>query len=152
MKDLKYAIKELCFPSSDPHPPTTRWPPMPCPYNWTSIPMTEIGTSDLQQADTVSFPIPSAIPSSAREVLIHAGAHSGHSINATHSNLKIFTRMGAAQYEKYLLLLSCRQAEAVSSNSDNMWFPMPENRKVYVTVPTAHGDKAGMRLFAIGYR
>ena len=60
-------------------------------------------------------------------------------------------QIDTTRYEKYLMVYSWSQ-DAISTNSDNMWFPMPPNRRVYLTVPTAHGANAGARLFAIGYR
>jgi hypothetical protein len=120
-------------------------------YTWTSVPKTKIGTSNLQHASTVSFSIPSVIPSTAREVLIHAGVFSGYSNKGPYHDLKFFTQIGTTRYEKYLLIYSWRQS-AFNTNSDNMWFPMPPNHRIYLTVPAAHGRNAGVRLFAIGYR
>ncbi len=41
---------------------------------------------------------------------------------------------------------------AFNSNSENMWFPMPPNRRVYLTVPEAYGVKAMAFISVIGYR
>ena len=41
-----------------------------CPFNWTSVPITDIGFTTLLEATTLNFNIPSVIPSDAREVLI----------------------------------------------------------------------------------
>ena len=137
--------------SSTVSPPTATPAQYYSPYNWTSVTKTSIGTSNLRHASTITFTIPSVIPSTAREVLIHAGVFSGGSNRGPYHDLKIFTQIGTHRYEKYLMIHSWDQA-AINTNSDNMWFPMPTNRRVYLTVPAAHGNNAGVRLFTIGYR
>ena len=150
-------IEGVCSGNTTSPPTTTNPPTMPTPqqyyspFNWTSVPLTSIGTSNIKHAQTLSFTIPSVIPSSAREVLVHAGVFSGTSNRGPYHDIKVFTQIGTTRYEKYLLLYSWNQ-DAYNTNSDNMWFPMPPNRRVYLTVPAAHGDNAGARLFAIGYR
>ena len=118
---------------------------------WTSVPMTTIGESDLTKAGTETYIIPNVIPSNAREVLISASVRSGNSNRGPYDNIKISTRIDSNSYEKYLRIDSWDQS-AFSTNSDNMWFPMPPNRRVYLTVPNTHGANAGARIFAIGYR
>jgi hypothetical protein len=147
VNELKAEIEGMC--STAPTSPPTM-PPY-SPYTWTSVPKTNIGNSNLQHASTVSFTIPSVIPSTAREVLIHAGVFSGYSNKGPYHDLKFFTQIGTTRYEKYLLVYGWPQ-HAYNTNSDNMWFPMPPNRRIYLTVPAAHGNNAGVRLFAIGYR
>ncbi len=156
VNELKDEIEGMCSSTitGDPSLTTPSPPTMPpySPYKWTSLLKTSIGTSNLQHAGTLSFTIPSVvIPYSAREVLIHAGVYMGTSSRGPQQDLKIFTQIETTRYEKYLLEFSWYQ-EAINTNSDNMWFPMPPNRRVYLTVPAAMGDNAGVRLFAIGYR
>ena len=145
--ELTTAIDQLCNTT---HTPTAQ-PTYYSQYNWTSVPKTSIGTSNLQEASTFSFTIPDIVPSTAKEVLVHAGVFSGHSNTGPYHDLKIYTQTGTNRYEKYLLIYSWNQ-QAYNTNSDNMWFPMPPNRLVYLTVPATHGDNAGVRLFVIGYR
>ena len=150
MKDLKAALESMCrnsIPTSTP-PPIQQYNH---PVNWTSVTKTSIGSSNLQHASTMTFTIPNIIPSSASEVLIFVGAHSGYSGRGPYHDLKVFTQIGTTRYEKYLTLFSWDQ-DAHNTNSENMWFPMPPNRRVYLTVPAAHGSNAGASLFAIGYR
>jgi hypothetical protein len=147
VNELKAEIEGMC--STAPTSPPTM-PPY-SPYTWTSVPKTNIGNSNLQHASTVSFTIPSVIPSTAREVLIHAGVFSGYTNRGPDHDLKFFTQIGTTRYEKYLLVYSYPQL-AYNTNSDNMWFPMPLNRRIHLAVPTAHGPDAGVRLYAIGYR
>ncbi len=147
MNELSALLDGMCGTSTP--PPSVQQ--SNCRFNWTSVPLTSIGTSNLRHASTMSFTIPNVIPSSANEVLIHAGVFSGGSNRGPYHDLKIFTQIGTNRYEKYLLVYSWNQ-DAINTNSDNMWFPMPPNRRVYLTVPAVHGASAGVRLFAIGYR
>ena len=121
------------------------------PYNWTSVPLTKIGHSDLKDAATFSYPIPDSIPSSALEVLVYVAIDSGPSNRAT-NHLKFYTQIGDKRYEKYLFLHPWDVQEGISYNSENMWFPMPPNRLVYFTVSAALGDNVGVGLYTIGYR
>ena len=66
-------------------------------------------------------------------------------------SLKLYTQIGTNRYEKYLYVMSADQP-AYSFNSDNMWFPMPPSRLVYLTVPAAHNNNVGFCLFVTGYR
>ena len=146
---LRTALDQLCGinqTSITAQPP----PSWHSPYNWTSVPKTHIGSSDLRDAATFSYPIPDSIPSSALEVLVYAGLHSG-STNEVSNDFKIYTQIGDKRYEKYLYLESWEQ-NAINTNSDNMWFPMPPNRLVYLTVSVGLGDNAGVYLYTIGYR
>ena len=118
---------------------------------WTSVPLTVFLSSNLMTAGTFSYSIPSIIPSNASEVLIYVRLYSGNSNTGPNHDLKIFTRIGNVQYEKYFYVYSYSQ-HAVSINSDNMWLPMPENRLVYLIVPAPHGGNVQLRFCAIGYR
>jgi hypothetical protein len=120
-------------------------------YTWTSVPKTNFAENTLQHAGTSSFTIPTVIPSSAREVLIYTSMFSAWSSVGPHQDVKIFTQIGTTPYEKYLHVYSAAQ-NAINTNSDNMWFPMPPNRRVYITVPRAHGSGTSVYLSAIGYR
>ncbi len=39
-----------------------------------------------------------------------------------------------------------------NTNSDNMWFPMPPNRRVYLGVPKLYGNAVKVSIYVIGYR
>ncbi len=119
--------------------------------NWTSVTKFLIGASDLTRVGTFSYEISDMIPSSAREVLIHATLNSGNSNNEPTQDIKIFTQIGENRYEQYIFSHSYPQME-LNTNSDNMWFPMPPNRRVYLTVTTAFRSNAGAQIYVIGYR
>ena len=149
MKGLKAAIESMCgnsIPTSSP-PLIQQYDH---PVNWTSVTKTHIGSSNLRHVSTITFTIPNIIPSDAKEVLIFVSVESGRARNGHAQDLKIFTQIGSTRYEKYLTVLAYPQ-EAWNTNSDNMWFPMPPNRRVYLTVPAVHGGNVGARLFAIGH-
>ena len=147
---LKKTLEEVCT-ENPPTTPTTTELQCSCSVNWTSVPFAQIGTTNLKHAATLSFTIPSIVPSSAREVLIHTAFSTGSSNNGPQQFIKIFTQIGTAKYEKYLLMHSYPQ-NAINTNSDNMWFPMPPNRRIYLTLQTAVGHNSGAWLHAIGYR
>ncbi len=118
---------------------------------WTSVPITSIGGTDLRHPNTFSFVIPSVIPSTAKNVLIYALMHCGSANRGTELHLKVFTQDGSnKRFEKYLYMLTWNQ-NAINTNSDNMWFPMPINRRIYITVDRDVGTSCRADLFAIGY-
>ena len=115
---------------------------------WISVNKT-IGSSTLRQAATLTFIIPSIIPSNASELLIHV-TFEGTGSNIPAQDLKIFTQIGSTRYEKYLFIKSTSGRSVV--NSDSMWFPMPPNRRVYLTTSRANREGGEAKLYAIGYR
>ena len=105
----------------------------------------------MRTPSTFSYTIPNVIPSTAKEVLIYAFLQSGHANQGTRQNVKIFTQEGSNRYEKYLFVKSWNQ-NAINTNSDNMWFPMPSNRRIMMTVTIDQGNSCAAELNAIGYR
>ena len=143
LNGLKEAVEALCEGTSVAIP-TVR-------NTWTSVPITSIGGTDLRHPNTFSFVIPSVIPSAAKNVLIYALMHCGHASHQITLHLKVFTQDGSnKRFEKYLYMLSLDQV-AFNTNSDNMWFPMPVNRRIYMTVDRDVGTYCKAQLFAIGY-
>ena len=53
------------------------------------------------------------------------------------THLKIYEIL-TNNYEKYMAMVTWDQ-DTDSFNSDNMWFPMPPNISLYLTVPVAQG-------------
>ena len=146
VNQMRTAIMSMCSGTTPPPIQQSNHP-----VTWTSVTKRYIGSSNLQHASTMTFTIPNIIPSSAREVLIYVGVKIGQSNNGPNHDLKVFTQIGTNKYEKYLMSHSWHQL-AINTNSENMWFPMPPNRRVYLTVPTAYGRRAAAYLYAIGYR
>lgn len=120
--------------------------------NWTSVPMTQIGRSNLQHTGTLAYDIPNLIPNSANEVLILVCARVGYTgpIDRVHY-IKIYTEENNQQYEQYIYIMTYPQV-AYSTNSDNMWFPMTSGRQVFVKLSTSHTGNLRLILHTIGYR
>lgn len=120
-------------------------------HTWTSVRNTWIGSARFNHATTYSFSIPSLIPSNVHEVLIYARVHSGRSGLHQDLDIKIFTQIGVTQYEKYLFVAQWPQ-DALTTSTDNMWFPMPPNRRIYINIPAIRYNSGAVYLSAIGYR
>ena len=156
VKRLKATIDSMCNVATA--APSTVAPPSAFPTvqqcncagmaKWISVNKTTIGTSTLRQAATLTFIIPSIIPSNASEVLIHVAFKGTTRIPA--QDLKVFIQIGSTRYENYLLITAINGYQLV--NSDSMWFPMPPNRRVYLTTARANGEGGEAKLYAIGYR
>ena len=141
------AVDTLCG-AGTPTPPTAQ--PSPS-VTWTSVPITSIGSTNLRTPSTFAYTIPNVIPSTAEEVLIYAFLQSGNANPNIAQHVKIFTQEGSSSYEKYLFVKSWDQ-NAINTNSDNMWFPMPSNRRILMTVTRDQGNNCAAELTAIGYR
>ena len=118
-------------------------------HTWTSVPITSIGGTNMRHPNTFSYAIPSVIPSKAKNVLVYATMYTGHA-NRVSQNIKVFTQNGGKRYEKYLYSFSYPQS-AINTNSDNMWFPMPVNRRIYMTVTHDAGTNSRAELYVVGY-
>ena len=99
---------------------------------------------------TFSYIIPDVIPSTAKEVLIYGLIKTGYANRGLSQDVKIFTQEGSSSYEKYLFVQSYNQ-EAINTNSDNMWFPMPSSGRIMMTVTVDQGENCFAGLYAIGY-
>ena len=157
LQALSEAVQTLCG-SSTPPPTTTQPAPVvqqcDCSpaVNWTSVPMTSIGSTNLRQTGTLAYDIPSVIPSRAKEVLVLASIYVGNSGPSSRAHyVKIYTEQDQKQYEKYIYLVSYGQ-NAYGINSDNLWFPMTTGRQVFVKLTYAHTGSISINLNAIGYR
>ena len=157
LEALSEAVQTLCGSSTASPSVTTQPPPaVQCdcapPVNWTSVRMTSIGSTSLRTTGTLAYDIPSVIPNSAKEVLILASAYIGTSGPSVRDHyIKIYTQQGSQQFEKYIYIMTYSQ-DAVSTNSDNLWFPMTTGRQVFVELTYAHTDNLNFFLHAIGYR
>ena len=157
LQGLSEAVQALCGSSTP--PPTTQPTPVlqqcDCSHavNWTSVSRTQIAHSQVRQTGTLAYNIPNVIPSSAKEVLMLASIAVGRSGPANNLHyIKIYTRQNSLQYEKYLTVYTWPN-NAVSTNSDNLWFPMTTGRQVFIELPVAHTDvNSYFYLHAIGYR
>ena len=142
LRGLQEAVTALCGGTTV-TAPTVR-------NTWTSVPITSIGSTNMRHPNTFSYVIPSVIPSTAKNVLVYATMYTGYAISVPQS-IKIYTQDGSNKhYEKYIYSRSYPQS-AVNTNSENMWFPMPTNRRVYMTVTHDAGSNCGANLYVVGY-
>ena len=118
---------------------------------WTPVNKTQIGSDYLTTATTLSYSIPSIIPSTAREVLVYTTMWCGWNRVTVDADITYFVEVNGIRYEHFLHVYAYRQS-AINTNSDNMWFPMPPNRMVYIDVPLAFSSNYRTLVSVIGYR
>ena len=114
---------------------------------------TLIGYNNLDTKATLSFQIPNNIfPVTAKEILLHATVQCGHSTAAGYPfvDVSFYVEENGIQFKKLLLMRGYPQ-HAFKTNSDNMWFPMPSNRMVYIEVPVALSRHCDTSISATGY-
>lgn len=124
-----------------------------CHHTWTSVPITRIADSRFRSTivpDTHSFEIPDIIPEEAKEVLLYAAFWSGNSNPTVYSHFKIYTEEGDQKYEKYISLWTFNNNFG-NTNSDNLWFPLTSNRRVYLEATHTFNANSGGHIFVIGY-
>ena len=160
LQKLSQEIEELCSPLTTMSPTTSS--ECSCSnvqpnFNWTSIPRTEIGSSTLRANQAFqSYRLPSYVPSTAKEVLVHVIVMCGRFGDYPNQYIKLYAKDGLKQYEKYIFMRSWNtNSIAVNSNSDNMWFPVTSDRKIHMEVPGAAEQRcpdSNGKVFVIGYR
>ena len=149
--EFSNAAKFLCGLPAGNHTPKT----CSCPHTWTSITMTQIGYSNFRSTAvpaTLSYEIPDTIPDKAQEVLVYAYFWSYNSSPSRTSHFVIYTEEDDKKYEQYITLRTYSGTNFYNTNSDNLWFPMPSNRRVFLVVPGTHSSNAGGHFYVIGYR
>lgn len=125
-----------------------------CQYDpkWTSIPIQRIGGSNLRGIGTISFVIPSNIPNESKEVQVYIEATTGGSgPTAGFSRLTLYTEEDETRYSQYIYVLTWHNS-ALNTNSDNMWFPLTKNRRLYLHIPKVHSGHVDINVYVIGYR
>lgn len=120
---------------------------------WTPVPKTQIADVNTSQQGIQTFDLPKEIiPTAAQEVLVFVSLQSGHSQpHDAMDDIKIFTADESNEYAKYITIHTYRQS-AWSTNSDNVWFPVTNNRKISVDMPQSFQPNVIFVLSAIGYR
>ena len=125
---------------------------MPSLVPWIPVNKTHVGSDNLNTATTLSYDIPSIIPNTAQGVLLYSDARCGFSAGSnTPADIAYYVVVNGVRYEHFLRTYAYPH-DAVSCNSDNMWFPMPSNRLVYVEVPIALPGNCVTIVSVIGYR
>ena len=118
---------------------------------WTPVNRTEIGQHNLNTATTLNFIIPSLIPNTAQAVLLYVTAHCGFSTIDMGADISYYVVVNGTRYEHFLHMFGYRQ-QAHNTNSDNMWFPMPPNRLLYVGIPQEFPRNCHTYVSVIGHR
>jgi hypothetical protein len=102
---------------------------------WTSIELPALGTlPKKKEANPREFLIPSEIPYSAKEVLIYVWYSSGEIAHDSQADYRIFVKIGASgkAVAFFLVRVHTYPQVAYSTNSDNVWLPMPKDRTLRV--------------------
>ena len=148
---LTAAFNDLCNANTTSTATTPSQTVCICSVEWESTGIIHIGSINMQSTNTQSFVIPEAVPSTAREVLVYVHVKKGGSED-TFCNMKIYTESSPTRrFEKYLPIQTFSQ-EAVSTVSENMFFPMTNNRQIYVHLTRSHRSWLAGQIHIIGYR
>ena len=157
-------VDQLCttgttLPTTPTTPPPTTCTPPPtpapvqecmCPVEWESISLTRLGTINMGSTSTQSYTIPSTVPT-AKEVLVYIYVYMGTS-SSLFSTMEVHTEVNTTRkFVKYLPLRTWSQ-NAISSVSENMWFPLTSNRRLYVKLSVALTGSLYGFVNIIGYR
>ena len=120
---------------------------------WNSIYRRQIGYNRFQSANTFSYGLPNTVPNTAKEVLLFVTTKTAYSNpHEQQIFIKLYTEENGKSFEQHIFLITHRRTYDWSYSSDNMWFPITTNRRVYVDNHTPLSGSVYMRIYAIGYR
>lgn len=92
------------------------------------------------------------VPNRAKEILILVEVNSCSAGPKSHSHrLTLFTEEKGVRYSKYIHLTTYKQ-NAWNNNSENMWLPMPTDRRLHINVPKAMSGNIACNVHLTGYR
>ena len=110
-----------------------------------------IGRESLNRPGLYQFSIANLVPDTATQFLIYATVFSGNTYSpSVFMDVSVFVYVDEKRLAQHLFVIGHEQV-AFSINSDNMWFPVPSNKLVYVLVPEGVPGYAWFRFHAIGY-
>ena len=116
---------------------------------WTPVSQ-HLRDHDLTTAATWSYGIPTTVPDTAREALFSADADCNTNGGNISHYIEYYVQINGTNYTKLLYIRSLTALDGINTNSDNIWLPMPPNRRVYIRTSVAFpGCHAGIRM--IGY-
>ena len=99
-----------------------------------------------------TFSYPTDVPPEAKEVLIYVAGYTGSNAMSQNVEVTLETSEGGDRYTKYYFRYIHSQ-NAVSYNSENMFFPVTRDRCIHVKYPEGKLiTNYQLDLFAIGYR
>ena len=153
LMQLRGALNRLCDITCTGIPtPAVSPPEDSCPVEWESLTLVRLGTINMLSTSTQSFTIPASVPTTAKEVLVYVYVSKGHS-TSRFAQMKIYTEASSTrQFVKYLPIQTYPQ-NAISTVSENMWFPLTTNRRIYISLSaTLTGSNLVGYVNIIGYR
>jgi hypothetical protein len=86
--------------------------------------------------EPLTYPIPAAIPSTAREILVYAQVATGYVEGGPHQ-FRIATRQADGREAAFYLYAVGGSQQSWAYNSDNVWLPMPKNRELLLQMAGA---------------
>ena len=122
---------------------------------WTPVVKTHIGNFSLQNATTYNFQIPDIIPFAAREFMVYGIVKCGRSdplTNKSKGQIIFYVIHNGLRFDKFLFMESNYNRNAWTTNSDNMWFPMPADRLLHVEITVDNPGNCSTLFFTTGYR
>jgi hypothetical protein len=66
--------------------------------------------------------------------------------------VQVYSEVNSIKYANYITIKCYPGQNAWNTNSDNMWLPVGEGRKVHVVLPNSFGGNLWISIYAIGYR
>eukprot|EP01084_Bolivina_argentea_P174867 302873_1 len=96
------------------------------------------------------FNIPKDIPNKAKKILVYLTFNSGCVNGTSHPNITINVNAHYKVFKHHLNSMTYGQ-NAWAFNSDNMWLPMPKDRKITLTQSQAYSGNAGGSIKIIRY-
>ena len=114
----------------------------------------EIGSLPIGSTQLSAFELPPAVPKSAREILIYVKIYTGDTKSSSSpADFWLYTQDGEAKYLQVLYWYRYPQ-EAVPFNSDNLWFPLTPEHKLYVQLKGGAPlpPNTGGKIAVLGYR
>jgi hypothetical protein len=91
----------------------------------------DLGSLPSGQPGKITKEIPTNIPNEAQEILIYAYIATSYVRGGKHS-FKISVKPSESQEAAFYLYSVANMQQAWSYNSDNVWLPMPNNRKIFL--------------------
>ncbi len=111
-----------------------------------------IGDLPLLSRQVTAFEFPAELPAIAREVLIYVKIFSGNNGPSLANDFVLYTQEGDKKYAQ-LLHWSRYPQDAVGFNSENLWFPVTGERKIYVRLDGTPGNRnSSGKIHVLGYR
>eukprot|EP01084_Bolivina_argentea_P075267 136453_1 len=104
----------------------------------------------IKYSKELEFIIPNDIPNTCKKILIYLTFESGHASRDIKPNITICVKANNKLYKHFFKVHTYNQ-NAWSFNSDNIWMPMPKDRKIIVTQTKQYSGNVGGTIAIIRY-